>query len=111
MLDIIEELSTDTEWMDRFCKDCKAVWKTPTGYDCPAERNPFDNTGCVKSDMADSIAWAAREVEIRAAVAADREWTDSMYARCAEAIGRLETIERRFREAENGTRYLHKYQQ
>lgn len=77
MIGIIEALSCDKNWMERFCRDCPAVFRipatleTPEEAGCPADLEPFFNYGCVRADEIEKIEAAAREVEaaIKEAVA------------------------------------------
>lgn len=62
MIDIIEQLSGDEEWMARFCEDC------PERV-CAAEGQPFHYGGCIKNAYIEEIERAAAEVERVAAEA------------------------------------------
>jgi hypothetical protein len=57
MIDIIEALSEDEDYMTRFCRDC------PAGRDCPADFEPFCNNGCVKTSEIERIEAAVTEAE------------------------------------------------
>lgn len=71
MIDVIEELSNDEEWMRRFCADCPAevrvpaTLETPEETKCPAEKDPFGYRGCVRQHLLDPIEEAA--LDFRAA--------------------------------------------
>jgi hypothetical protein len=72
MIDIIEALSEDQEYMDRFCQDCPArrqipaTLETPAEDICPADFEPFYNEGCVRP-AASIIKASVRDIEIEMA--------------------------------------------
>lgn len=84
MIDLIEELCADGEWMRRFCADCPAIRsipatvETPAEYDCPADREPFRCSGCIRGQSIDEIEEAVAAFEyavLRAAPVVKEAWT------------------------------------
>ena len=47
-MDIIEHLSQNEAWMEKFCRDCSTM------KHCPCEWNPFFDVGCIRdADLRD----------------------------------------------------------
>ena len=71
MIDFIEELSCDETWMNKFCRGCKAVTvlrvqgnlRIADERNCPAEFNPFYNSGCVRKHEVEKIEAAVFNAE------------------------------------------------
>jgi len=58
MIDIIEHLAQDQEWMDKFCKNCEVVKL------CLCEYNPFYDMGCIREGDLREIEDMAEKLEI-----------------------------------------------